>query len=238
MSIVKNVSAPYIIHTLDRSDPIILDAGNIIVNGNLSILGTGTLTNIATINTTVYDNIVEFNSGYNITPIDIGLTSGISVFRGNARPEMQLLWFEGAEPPGWRLSTETSTTWPNTEVTYDRVFQHITTYDPTTGVNMTRLEDDPEPKLGGALDTANLYIFSSSITDGVATWSANVQINSNLALQKYTDPITSVTPDHITLTASNVASGGTGLYVTADEQNIVAQELISKKRAIVFSIIF
>ena len=71
MSIVKNVSAPYIIHTLDRSDPIILDAGNIIVNGNLSILGTGTLTNIATINTTEYDNIVEFNSGYNINTIDI-----------------------------------------------------------------------------------------------------------------------------------------------------------------------
>lgn len=238
--IVKNVSSPYIIHTLDRNDPIILDAGNIIVNGNLNVLGTGTVTTIDSVNTLVYDNIVEYNAGYTINPPDIGLTSGISIFRGNTRPEMQLLWFEGSDPPGWRLSYETSTTWPNTETTFDRVFNHITYYDPDTGYRMTRVADDETPALGGNLDIGNLSLYSTNVSDEEGnTWTANIKIDSNVSLQKYPLPInTSITPDYITLTASNVRSGGTGLYVTTDEQNIVHEELITKKRAIVFSIIF
>ena len=36
----------------------------------------------------------------------------------------------------------------------------------------------------------------------------------------------------------NVAAGGTGVYVTTGEADVVGEELISKKRAIVYSIIF
>lgn len=238
--IVKNVSSPYIIHTLDRNDPIILDAGNVIINGNLNVLGIGTTTTIDSVNTLVYDNIVEFNAGYTITPPDIGLTSGISVFRGNTRPEMQLLWFEGSNPPSWRLSYETSITHANTETTFDRAFEHITYYDPETGYRMTRVADDETPALGGNLDIGNVSLYSSNVSDEDGNaWSANIKIAANVSLRKYELPITtSVTPDHITLTASNVRSGGTGLYVTTDEQNILHEELITKKRAIVFSIIF
>ena len=45
-------------------------------------------------------------------------------------------------------------------------------------------------------------------------------------------------PNYNILHAGNVAAGGTGLYVTSAEQNIVGEELISKRKAIVYSIIF
>ena len=235
MSIVKNTSAPYIIHTLNASDPIILDAGNVIIRGNLNILGTGTSTTINTVETLVYDQIFTLNAGYNIEPPASVLTSGIEVFRGNNRPSMQLLWFEGASPPGFRISTETSTYFSGNNTTvYDRVFKHISTYDPITGFNIQNVIDDPSPQLGGDLDTLDRVIFSSNTSIG----SANVRVDSNLSLHKYSTISTSVVPNYVTVTAGNVLQGGTGLYVTTDENNVQGHELISKKRAIVYSIIF
>jgi hypothetical protein len=235
MSIVKNSSAPYIIHTLNASDPIVLDSANVIIRGNLEILGTGTSTTINTVETLVYDQIFTLNAGYNIEPPASVLTSGIEVFRGNARPSMQLLWFEGASPPGFRISTETSQYFAgNDTIVYDRVFEHITTYDPTTGFNMTQLSDDLTPSLGGNLDTEDKVIFTSNTSIG----SANVRINSNLSLSKYNPVVTSVVPGYVTLTGGNVRQGGTGVYITTDEQNTVAQELVTKKRALAFSLLF
>jgi hypothetical protein len=236
MSIVKNVSSPYIVHTINRDDPIILDAGNVIINGNLTVRYTAQETIIETVNTNVYDNIIQLNSGNYADPPASSLTSGVEVFRGNNRPTMQLLWFEGSEPPAWKFSEETYD-----GVNYNRVFYNATHYNATLGgYNMANVACDPAPYIGGNLDIGNLSIFSSNTgsTRDANTWSANVRIDSNLALQKYVATTTSVTPNHITLMASNVSTGGTGLYVTADEQGIQHEELISKRRAIIYSIIF
>ena len=234
MSIVKNTSAPYIIHTLNASDPIILDSANVIIRGNLEILGTGTSTTINTVETLVYDQIFTLNAGYNIEPPASVLTSGIEVFRGENRPSMQLLWFEGASPPGWRISTETSTFWAgNSTTTYDRSFRHISTYNPITGYNIQNVIDDPSPQLGGDLDTLDRVIFTSNTTG-----TANVRIDSNLSLHKYSTISTTVVPNYVTVTAGNVRTGGTGLYVTTDESNVQGLELMSKKRSILYSLIF
>ena len=235
MSIVKNTSAPYIIHTLNASDPIILDSGNVIIRGNLEIFGTGTSTTINTVETLVYDQIYTLNAGYNIDPPSSTLTSGMEVFRGNNRPSMQILWFEGAAPPGWRISTETATFFAGNNTTiYDRLFRHISTYDPNNGYNIQNIIDDPSPQLGGDLDTLDRVIFTSNV--GIGT--ANVRVDSNLSLHKYSTISTSIVPDYVTVTAGNVQTGGTGLYVTTDESNVQGLELISKKRSILYSLIF
>ena len=235
MSIVKNSSAPYIIHTLNASDPIVLDSANVIIRGNLEIFGVGTSTTINTVETLVYDQIFTLNAGYNIEPPASTLTSGIEAFRGNNRPSMQLLWFENASPPGWRISTETATTFGGNGVTvYGRQFAHITSYSPATGFNMTNLFDDLTPSLGGPLAVEDQGIFTTNV--GIGT--ANVRIDSNLSLRKYNPLVTSVVNGYVTLTAGNVRTGGTGVYVTTDEQNTRAQELITKKRALAFSLLF
>jgi hypothetical protein len=235
MSIVKNSSAPYIIHTLNASDPIVLDSANVIIRGNLEIFGVGTSTTINTVETLVYDQIFTLNAGYNIEPPSSALTSGIEVFRGNTRPSMQMLWFEGASPPGFRISTETSTFFAgNGNTVFDRVFRHISTYDPTTGFNMANLSDDLTPTLGGPLDVEDKVIFTTNA--GIGT--ANVRIDSNLSLQKYNPVVTTVTNGYVTLTGGNVRQGGSGVYVTTDEQNTQGQELVTKKRALALSLLF
>lgn len=238
MSIVKKVNTPYVIHTINPDHFIILDSNNVIINGNLDVRGTGTNTIIETINTTVYDNMVQLNAGDFSDPPNTSLTAGIEIFRGNARPTMQIRWKEGLDsdgPPGWQASLESQIS-PGT---YAQKFYYFTTYDPLLGgFNMANVASDLNPYLGGNLDTGNLAIWSSNVGDGTNTWSSNVQINSNLALQKYMTTTTSVTPDHITMTAGNVGTGGTGLFVTADEQGVSHEELISKRRAIIYSIIF
>jgi len=60
----------------------------------------------------------------------------------------------------------------------------------------------------------------------------------NLHIKKIPgNPVSPVIDHYNVVVASNVSTGGTGLYVTNDE-GITNQELISKSRAIVYSIIF
>ena len=99
---------------------------------------------------------------------------------------------------------------------------------------MTNLFDDLTPSLGGPLDVEDKVIFTTNV--GIGT--ANVRIDSNLSLRKYNPLVTSVVNGYVTLTAGNVRTGGTGVYVTTDEQNTRAQELITKKRALAFSLLF
>ena len=65
-----------------------------------------------------------------------------------------------------------------------------------------------------------------------------LQLDGNLQLKKFDAvPTVPVTNDYNIVMASNVGTGGTGLYVTNDE-GIANQELITKAKAVVYSIIF
>ena len=246
MSTVKSISTPYVIHTVNTADPIVLDpgsgTGNVVINGNLQILGTGSQTIINTANTSIYDTVITLNAGFNsvLTPSST-LESGFEINRGDARLKPRIEWREayvGAttdKPQGWSITFEKA------DQTVAGPFP-IQYYEPGNGgFNIQRLADDPKPALGANLqissgfDVRAIPLFSSNVDSGTT---GNVRIDSNLSLRKYSPVITSVTNNYNTITASNVGQGGTGLYVTSDEGGIRNEELISKRRAIVYSIIF
>lgn len=214
MSIIKNVSGPYTINTINHDDPIILDSNVVIINGNLTVLGN--TTTISSTNTEVYDNIINLNAGVTGVPT---LNAGLQINRGDS-DDVQIRWRED-----WRV-------W---QLTNDgTAFGNITTFS-GNGVNIQRVEDDKNPVLGGNLYT-NLFAITSNTTVYIAPEGPGVQFDSNLQIKKY-----GTAPDIVSgyniLHAANVGQGGSGVFVTADT-NTSAQELITKNRAIVYSIIF
>jgi hypothetical protein len=212
MSIIKNVSGPYTINTINHDDPIILDSFVVIINGNLRVIGD--TTTITSTDTAVYDNIITLNAGVTGTPI---LNAGINVNRGTS-PNVALRWNESYSK--WQITNDGTT------------YGNITSY--TGGVNMQRLSDDPTPVLGG-----NLFVGSNAIVSTGSIYldpAVGVTLDGNLTLKKFQGAVP-VVSNYNTIYAGNVAAGGSGVYVTTDE-GVVDQELITKKRAIVYSIIF
>lgn len=214
MSIIKHVSGPYTINTINRDDPITLDSNVVIINGNLTVLGN--TTTISSTNTEVYDNIINLNAGVTGTPT---LNAGVNINRGT-EADVEIRWREDWRV--WQITNDGSS------------YGNITTFS-GTGVNIQRVEDDKNPVLGGNLYT-NLFAITSNTTVYIAPEGPGVKFDSNLQIKKY-DTAPNVEIGYNILHAGNVAQGGTGLYVTADT-NAISEELITKNRAIVYSIIF
>lgn len=217
MSIVKNVSGPYTINAIDKDDPIIFDSNVVIIKGNLTVIGNSA--SITSNNTSIADNIITLNAGYvGATPLPI--PAGLEVVRGGdiSNPDVFLRWNESSLR--WQITNNGST------------FYNIV----ATTTGNTRVVDDPSPQLG-----ANLFTNGNWITDSTGAVkidpATNLQIDGNVAIKMFTAPPAAL-PNYNILHAGNVAAGGTGLYVTSAEQNIVGEELISKRKAIVYSIIF
>lgn len=212
MSIIKNVSGPYTINTINHDDPIILDSNVVIINGNLTIRGN--TTTISSTDTDIYDRIIRLNVGTTGTPL---FNAGIEVVRGN-QPSTVVLWNETADQ--WQITNDGST-----------YYNVVAT---TTG--NTRVVDDSDPTLSANLKTANNWITNTFGNVSIDPASL-LTLNGNLALQLQTSPVGPVSGYNI-LTGGNVSAGGTGVYVTTGDQASVSEELITKKRAIVYSIIF
>jgi hypothetical protein len=216
MSTVKNVSGPYVIHTINSSDPIVLDADNVIIKGCLQI--SGSTTTINSTNTEISDNIIVLNKGESGSGVTLG-TAGIFVDRGLAT-NVSIRYNESNN--NWQV-TNNGTTYYNIVAT-------------TTG--NSRVVDDPSPQLGANLNTASFAIKNNAGNNVYIDPVLALQLDGNIQLKKNNGtPAVSVINHYNIITASNVGTGGTGLYVTNDE-SIVNQELISKSRAVVYSIIF
>lgn len=214
MSIIKNASGPYVIRTINSADPIILESGNVIINGNL--FARGSSTTISTTNTDVYDNIITLNRGADGPPL---LNAGITVVRGTS-PNVDIRWNESIDR--WQITNDGTT------------FYNLVA---TTTAN-TRLVDDTNPQLGANLNTANFAIRNNDGQNVYIDPVTALQLDGNLQLKKvdaFAAP--AIVSHYNTITASNVGTGGTGLYITNDE-GTNNQELITKARAVVYSIIF
>jgi hypothetical protein len=214
MSIIKNASGPYVIRTMNSSDPIILDSGNVIINGNL--FARGSSTTISTTNTDIYDNIITLNKGVTGSPI---LNAGITVVRGTSA-DVQLRWDEATL--AWQITNDGTTY-------YDIV---------ATTTGNTRLVDDANPQLGANLNTDSYAIKNLGGQNVYIDPESALQLDGNIHIKKISDfPTPPIVPHYNIITSSNVGTGGTGLYITNDE-GISNQELITKSRAVVYSIIF
>lgn len=222
MSIIKNVSGPYTINTINHSDPITLDSNIVIINGNLQVYGNTLLGQTVAANiqqTYVTDNIIVLNAGWGAGDAPT-LPAGIEVNRGN-QPNVYLRWDEDTD--NWQIIEPSG----------------LVSNLVSTSTGLTKLNEDPAPELSANLNVGPNWITSNSNVSLAAEGLSNryIKVNSNLALQIYPASPTVVSGRN-TIHGGNVAAGGTGVYITTGDGTVVGEELISKKRAIVYSIIF
>lgn len=216
MSTVKQISGPYVIRTINSSDPIVLDADNVLIRGSLQI--SGTTTTINSTNTNIADNIIVLNKGEAGAGVTLG-TAGIFIDRGT-QPNVSVRYNESNH--NWQV-TNNGTTYYNIVAT-------------TTG--NTRVVDDPSPQLAGNLNVAGFAIVDNVSQNIYMDPTRALQLDGNIQLKKFNAvPTVPVVNNYNIVMASNVGTGGTGLYVTNDE-GIANQELITKAKAVVYSIIF
>lgn len=230
--IVKKISAPYLL-VATNGEPTQFTVGKestmnavLTINGNLNVLGTQT--SISTIDTEIQDNIITLNAGLPPTSSPVGLLSGLSINRGNGdvgnpggfAGTAQLVWNETAKK--WQLTNDGTT------------FQNIATAG-ASGNYISDVVEDLTPQLGGDLDI-NGFSITSIANNIIIAPSAHAQIDAPLQLKEITTPAPSAIPGYGIVYASDVMGGGTGLYSThATETD---EELISKKKAILYSLIF
>lgn len=175
--------------------------GTTVISGNLLVMGKQT--NIGSVETLISDNIITLAANVSGAPI---LDAGIEVRRGT-EPNVSLRWTESIDR--WQLTNDGS------------YFANI----------MIRVEDDPDPHLGGNLWTNGYEIRSDT--------GENIRLNPGLGSAgleiKQTTGLLNNQPGHIVVYAKEPAQGGSGIYTSNSERN--DQELITKHRALVYSLV-
>lgn len=216
MSATKKTLGNYNIKTIGAESNVHVTTHTFHVHGNLVVFGSSS--SITSNNTQITDNFITLNVGWTLEPT---LNAGIEVDRGFianvAVPHAKIIWDETDD--AWKLDNGLTV-------------EYILTS--TTGPNagLEKVEDDPTPKLGGNLNAANLAIINANTITGntitVTTVSNLVVETQNLQFK--------IPAETVELSTSTPQGGGTGLYVSNNE--VTEEELITKSRAIVYSIIF
>jgi len=212
-NIVKKVSGPYKIEAQPDAKTQVTIGMVSRNDAELIVNGNltvfGTQTTINSTNTDLVDNIITLNAGVDANAAPI-TDAGITVNRGSS-PSATLLW------------NETTDTW---QIDDGATVKNIAT---STGTGfLTNVVEDLSPQLGGALDVNGFSITSLS----------NINLTPTTAVNIVDVPLTITTPSEATTIAAGSPLGGaTGLYVTT-LSNSNPSELITKRKAIVYSIIF
>ena len=212
-NIVKKVSGPYKIEAQPDAKTQVTIGMVSRNDAELIVNGNltvfGTQTTINSTNTDLVDNIITLNAGVDANAAPI-TDAGITVNRGSS-PSATLLW------------NETTDTW---QIDDGATVKNIAT---STGTGfLTNVVEDLSPQLGGALDVNGFSITSLS----------NINLTPTTAVNIVDVPLTITTPSETTTSAAGSPLGGaTGLYVTT-LSNSNPSELITKRKAIVYSIIF
>jgi hypothetical protein len=216
---VKRLSADLGVYAAVVGNPTTIEIGQVIpnnavvtINGNLTVRGTTTTINSQEL--AIADNFITLNSdvpGVTIPTED----AGIVVNRG-ASANVSLRWSE--QVGQWQITKDGST------------FANIATV--VNGSYLSAVVEDLAPQLGGNLNVDSFTITAPA--EVVISPTTNLQVNSPIHLEA-SGPQPAVAGYSIVY-AGNVAGGGTGVYVSSGTtQN---EELVSKKKAIVFSLLF
>jgi hypothetical protein len=228
MSSYKITSSDYVIRTTGSATNVTVSTGNLVVDGNLVILGNTSYvdTEIDVLN--VFDPNIVLNS--NLSSIDsaYGGNSGVIVNRG-IDSDTAIFWNEAVD--AWQIAGNVAdgSTYSNIGTTAGTgtIVDGNQYQVPYYSVSPTGKTLSPAGNLvytpTGNIITTDQYSFrdtgTQSDVDGVPNtpW-----------------PIT--TDGNVTLAFANVSTaGGTGIFFNNGRAN---DELISKKKAIVYSIIF
>lgn len=211
MSLQKNITSDWTIYSVNRNDRVIFDTNVVVINGNLDVRGNTTV--ISTTDTAIKDNKIILNDGELGSGVSSG-TAGIEVDRG-LLANVSVLWNESID--AWQLTEDGST------------FVNIV----ATSSGLTNLVDDPSPSLGANLQVSSFWLVS---TGNVRIDPANsLLINSPIRLQYQSSFPTSIAGEN-NLFAATPSTGGSGMFVVNPQAG--QQELVTKSKAIVFSLIF
>jgi hypothetical protein len=201
-----------------------LDSNNVIINGSLSVYGSntflGNITSAEVQQTYIVDNVITLNANASALVTPYPGPSGIEVERGSVEYNAILRWYEPSKT--WQIRSNVD----------GAVYYNIV----ATSTGNTRVVDDVAPQLGGNLFTNGYSIYNSTgniFLDPAST----VSLNGNLSLQIAGNTWGNAQA-YNTLVSNRVGAGGTGLYVTTGDGGVTNQELITKRRAIVYSIVF
>ena len=220
--VVKKVSGPYVIEahsgtpTQMAIGAVSRNDATLTVHGNLVVRGTST--SIQSTDTYIADNRLTLSKGLDpVVAAASNIKTGIEVDRGEL-PNVSILWNESTKK--WSLTNDGVN------------FTNIATSQ--YGDYLTAVIEDPAPVLGGNLDTNTKTI--TSTTNVVIAPTGNTQVDSVLQIKKGATAPTADVPGYTLIQAKDTGGGGSGLYVTNTAE--IDQELITKKRAIVYSLIF
>lgn len=215
MSTTKKICGNYTIKTVCTDGEIFLDTNVVTINGNLNVLGS--TQQIVSQETTIADNTIILNQGETGAGVS-ALYAGIRIDRGTA--------------------TDTELRYNDTNDRWEGTDDGVTWYplNPAFMPSTFEVVDDPSPQLGGFLDVNGFEITSASDGDVVITADGNgqVKIDKALSLEEQASDPTAVA-GYAKLYAKTPDKGQTGLYVAGDD--IPSDELISRRRALVYSII-
>lgn len=202
--------------TLSANNTVFVET-NLTVAGNLAI--NGTTTSVNTTNTNITDRVITLNQGED----GPGVTgpdpySGIEVDRGSS-DSVAIRWNESLLR--WEISDETG------------VFAEITTS--SSGSYLTAVVEDTTPELGGDLNLNSSDITGTGNIDITGTIDSTGNISGSNLQTAGNVTIGAGTADELNIYAQPVGLSGTGIWYT---NAVETAELISKKKAIIYSIIF
>lgn len=210
MSRVARITGDY---TLTATGDVNIGATVVRIGGDLIV--TGTTSTVNTTDTTLADNIITLNDGELGAGVSLGF-AGIEVDRGTD-PTVGLRWNETTDQ--WEI-TSNGSTWSSI----------------TTGAATFDLVNDLTPQLGGDLDMNGFDIVSLSNADIVLDPDGTgVVIATPLALDESAPEPAVKTGYNVVYAVSGDTPGGSGIHFKNDQTE---DELISKSKAIVYSLIF
>lgn len=188
MTTVKKVNGNLVIQTPIRgsiSSNITLDTDEVIIKGNLTVLGN--TSQIETNNTVITDNIIMLNYGETGPGVTLG-TAGVIIDRGSLA-NVSLIWRENVQK--WQITTDGS------------LFSNIA----TSGTGVTQVFEDKAPVLGANLNINGYTLYANVAATSYITMQGALQMK--YANVTYTSAIGSTV-----LNAAAEGAGQTGLYVT------------------------
>ena len=227
MSLNKRIKGDFTMESVDTTDIITIrpgSAGNVNIDGDLIV--SGTQTTINTTDTDIVDNVIILNSGETLDGVAGGAgVSGLEIDRGIAANGPAGIQFNEASN-GWEINNGDGLG-----------FNPIV----SGGGGMTAIVQDTDPHLGGDLDVNGWTITSGAhatikditiVTDPTGL----LKIEQEISLKEQAIP---TLPDGVAgynkLSAGTIGAGGSGLYFVNDTDT---DELVSKKKAIIYGIIF
>jgi hypothetical protein len=206
MTTVKRISGDYKLNTIDGNIDVTTDTFTI--NGNLVLVGYST--NIESVDTLIYDNIITLVAGVSGAPT---LDAGIEVDRGD-EDTVSLKWYETDKK--WKIDSGDG--------------------GGAKQIGSTHIVEDIDPHLGGNLNVNGFNITGNIGVNIVLAPNidGNVEIDSAILIKQITsdpDPVNG----YSMIYAKTADDGDTGLYVSNDHK--VGEELITKRKAFVYSLI-